>query len=73
MLLEEEMREKTRIGEDLAFSARSKNSKGKDSSNPSSSEDKKKKKKIKCFYCNKIVHKQNEFQKKITDEKNEVK
>ena len=42
MLLEEEMHQKTRIGEDSAFSTGSKKGKGKDSSNPSSSEDKKK-------------------------------
>ena len=60
MLLGEEMYQKMRTGEDLAFLAGSKKGKGKDSCNPSSSEDKKNKKKIKCCYCNKVGHKQNE-------------
>ena len=62
-----------RNGEDSAFWARTKKGKGKDSSNPSSSDDKKRKKKIKCFYCNKSRHKQNECRKKLADEKYGVK
>ena len=72
MLLEEEMHQNTRNGEDSTFSAWTKKGKGKDSSNPSSS-DNKKKKMIKYIYHNKLGHKQNECWKKLANKKNNIK
>ena len=69
MLLEEELRQKAREGGDIAFMANAKKGKGKDFSNSSTSKDKKKKK-MKCFYCGKPGHIQNECRKRMADEKN---